>query len=416
MILLKASKLYIVEGVAEEPIMRERARRLEACIDAETVEYLGDEELSRVIRAGGLGEERCGMKAEIEPVVIFNRFRFDDPPETQKKRRDQFPELFTKTRLAGYGGFDWRESGSPVYRNRTNLVCQPAWQIHSIVGCPFRCAYCHLSRHITMMMNIEELVDRLDENIRKAPGQTLYQYDNYTDIACFEPEYGGSKLLIEYFANRKDEYLELYVGKSDNVDYLLDLDHRGHTICCWSASGQTQSAEIEWNTASMQERITAARRCQEAGYHVRFRLSPIIPVQNWRAENREMIAMMFAETRPDVITFETLRFLDYTQIKELFDLSLIDPEFLHVMEEFQGEKHVQGCQIPDSYREKVYRFIIDELERVSPKTPYALCRGSRAMWDTLADDFARHGQTPENYVCNCGPTSAPGNNLLRTCL
>ena len=42
--------------------------------------------------------------------------------------------------------------------------------------------------------------------------------------------YGAAKLLIEFFARQPGRALELYVGKSDNVDYLLDYDHRGHTV------------------------------------------------------------------------------------------------------------------------------------------------------------------------------------------
>jgi spore photoproduct lyase len=203
------------------------------------------------------------------------------------------------------------------------------------------------------------------------------------------------------------------VGKSDNVDFLLELDHRGHTVVCWSVSGQTQSTRIERGTGPMARRIKAARKCQQAGYRVRFRLSPIVPVRNWQAENRELIERLFAATRPDIVTFEPLRFLDYAMVQECLDTSLLDPEFLEVMKDAQGKPHRPGGEIPDDYRKKVSAFIIAELERVSPETPYAFCREARDLWDHFALDFSRHGQSPDNYVCNCGPTSAPGNPLLR---
>lgn len=78
MIPLKASKLYIVEGVEEDPLTRERVRRLETGIHADIVEHVGDAELNRAFVSGEMNSKRHGMKADIEPVVIFSRFRFDN--------------------------------------------------------------------------------------------------------------------------------------------------------------------------------------------------------------------------------------------------------------------------------------------------------------------------------------------------
>jgi spore photoproduct lyase len=260
---------------------------------------------------------------------------------------------------------------------------------------------------VNLMLNMEDFVSRLDEWIRQCPAQTLFQYDNFTDTVCFEPEYGGAKLLIEYFAGQPGKALELYVGKSDNVDFLLNYDHRGHTVCCWSLSGRTQSRAFEHRTATMDERIESMRKCQAAGYPVRVRLSPIIPVRDWRTENREMLERLFRSVAPDMVTFETIRFLNLKAMKEAFEMSLLDEEFVRAMEAAPETPANQGCEVPDDYRRMVYEFIISELERVSPGTRYALCREKRDLWGCFEHDFARHGQDPDRYLCNCGPDSAP---------
>ena len=406
MLPLSASKVLIVDGVEDDPRMRERAGRLRSGIAADEVRHVSDEELSEIAERELTGLGRHGMRADIEPVVIFNRFRFDDSEDEERHRIEAFPAL-NVSKLNGYGGFEWRDSGSAGYRETTGLVCQPAWQLHTIVGCHFRCAYCHLGWFLNVMLNMEEFVSRLDECLAGCPTQTLFQYDNHTDTVCFEPEYGGARLLIEYFAGKPGRALELYVGKSEHVDFLLDYDHRGHTVCCWSLGGRSQCEEFEKGSASMEGRIEAVRKCQEAGYPVRVRFSPIIPVRGWRDELREMIELLFAAARPDVITFETIRFLDYAQMRELFDLDLLDGDFVLTMQQAQGKPHGQGCEMPDDYRRHVYQFVIAELERVSPRTPYAFCREKRDLWEHFADDFARHGQHPDDYVCNCGPYSAP---------
>ncbi len=399
--------------------MSARARRMLAGIECDDVEHVDDARLAEVATdfcKSPRGRHQSG--ADYDPLVVFNRVRLNEAPEVRAERKERYPILFEfggSFPLAGYGGFYWRYSGTPEHRQQTGTVCQPAWQIHSLVGCRYRCSYCGLGHYINFMMNMEEFIGTLDEEIgTNAPDQTLFQYDNGTDVACFEPEYGGSRLLVEYFAGREGQYLELYVGKSANVDFLLDLEHRGHTVCCWSVSGQTQSTEIERRSAPMAERIEASRRCQEAGYHVRHRFSPIVPVRNWREENREMIELLFSRVRPDVITFESIRFMNYEQTVAQFGEDRLDPEFVAAMKATQGEQVQSGEEVPMDFRREMYRFIIDELERVSPQTPYAFCREKRSTWEYFADDFARHGQHPDEYVCNCAAFSAPGNPLLAT--
>ncbi len=411
---LKAQRVLIVEGVMNEPRAVARAERLLSELNPDSVEHVDDARLCEVLGDREIvGSGRHGMYAEIEPVVIFNRERLDEPEEEGQARMDAHSCL--TRRLAGHDAFYWRRSGTAKHRRETGMVCTPAWQLHTIWGCHYRCSYCGLGHYVNILMNMEEFVEALPGLIAEhAPNQGLFQYDNGTDTVSFEPEYGGTKLMIDFFAGRENQFLELYVGKSANVDFLLDYDHRGHTVCCWSLAGRTQAREFEWLSAGMEERIEASRKCDEAGYHVRHRFSPIIPVRNWREEMREMIELLFANCNPDVITFETLRYMNWEQIEDSFDVDLLDEEFVEVMRTDDRETFPRGNEIPDEYRHKIYRFVFDELQRVSPETPYAFCREQRDTWEYFAEDFERHNQRPDRYVCNCGGYSAPGHELLRT--
>jgi hypothetical protein len=220
-------------------------------------------------------------------------------------------------------------------------------------------------------------------------------------------------MLVELFAAEPDRYLELYVGKSDRVDFLLDYDHRGHTTCCWSLGGETQAREVEKRTASPEARLAAARKCQDAGYLVRMRLSPMVPVVGWEEEIRHLIRRMFGETAPEVVRIEPLRFYDYERLLADFPPGLLDPEFVEGMRTLPADSDAwQRKEFPDDLRVKMYRVVLDEAARVSPRTPAALCRDKQRVWELLQSDFDRWGQRPDNYVCNCGPTSARPNPLL----
>jgi len=274
----------------------------------------------------------------------------------------------------------------PEWRASENRVCQPAWEFHTIWGCPFRCSYCWFGTVLNVIVDIEDFLEYADRRIRElAPPQTLYKWDNGSDINCFEPEYDATRLMVDYFARQRRNFLLLYTGKSDHVDFMLDYPHNGQTIIQWSVSGRTQSTQIEPETAPWDQRIEAAAKCQEAGYPVRFRFSPIIPVKGWREENRELIDLMFRRTKPDVIALCMFGWMDLALAEQCLDFDLLDPQFVDAM---------RGAAP------------LDEIRRVSPDTPVALCLDTPAMWAELAAGLR---QGPDDYVCVCGGHCTPGN-------
>ena len=82
-----------------------------------------------------------------------------------------------------------------------------------------------------------------------------------SDTPCFEPEYGLSKLLAEYYATTPDQHYLIHT-KSANLDFLREIDHRGRTIVLWSVTSPTAARLIEPGSALPEERIEAARRCR----------------------------------------------------------------------------------------------------------------------------------------------------------
>ncbi|NQU43623.1 hypothetical protein HQ520_10075 [bacterium] len=421
MLPVKARGLYIKKEAAEDPRSMARIERMmpfvhyegepEILDDAAWHDLVVREDLNRLRQHGRTADE-------VEPIVVFNQYLYHHTPEERERRRQAYPELFRMGHLqyAGYGGFDWRHSGSDEYRRTTGLVCQPAYAIHSFWGCHFRCAYCNLGNIANVYVNLEDWVDHIREglrNLKNSPSQRLFQWDNGTDNVCWEPEYGGTKLLVDLFAHEPNKYLELYVGKSDNVDFLLNYDHRGHTTCCWSLSTETQAREMEKRTASMEARIASARKCQEAGYPVRIRFSPMAPTTGWEKEMRHMIQRMFEEITPEVLTIEPLRFSNYEGLRRDYPEGLIDPDFMEGMRTIPADApDWDKREFPDHLRIRMYRVVLDEVARISPKTPVGLCREKRRVWDALRDDFTRMGQYPDNYVCNCGPASAGADKRL----
>ncbi len=406
---LRPPAVYVTQRAAADARCVARMGRMLTRIDAPRVREITDEELAQLIQDDGWDGSRrlSGNERTRDSPIVFNRFRWDDIDETGKATvsmpgpgHGQF-----------YGFGPWSRRSRSGNRNTNNIVCQSAYELHTIRGCLFSCQYCYFEYVTNIMLDIEEFADRTMALAARLP-QTLHKYDSHSDILAFEPEYGASAMLTEAFGRQDRAYLMHYT-KSNNVDCLIGAKHNGMSIVCWTLSSHTVSREVERDTATMEERIEAGRRCQEDGYHVRFRFSPVFPIKGWREEYTECLELLLGKVRPDVISILALsRLPDCDMIPRLFDVDLIDPRFLAAAEAARDE--VGGKlygPLPHAAREEIYRFMIDEIRRISPDTPVSTCLETPEMWNALGDEMR---MADDDYVCCCGPMSTPGEPRLCT--
>ena len=182
----------------------------------------------------------------------------------------------------------------------------------------------------------------------------------------------------------------------------------------WTLSCDTVAREIEKKAPSTEDRINAAEMCQKAGYIVRFRFSPIIPIKDWRAENRDMIQKLFAKVKPDLITMDVLGWMSPKQMMNSMDISLFDEGYRELVKKMAGEgvTRVEDSTkqvFPQPNRLEIYRFFINEIRQVSERTPIAICMETENMWKEISGEL---GMTKDNYACCCGPKSVPGHPML----
>jgi hypothetical protein len=159
----------------------------------------------------------------------------------------------------------------------------------------------------------------------------------------------------------------------------------------------------------MQQRISAMERMQRAGYLVRARLSPVVPVVNWQEEYTELFDQLFSRVKPDLVTLELLGWMTVDDLLAMFSPSLFDAEALRQARAARDTlADVHWGPFTQQTHEDVYAFCIDTVQRLSPRTPVSVCHGTAATWKALGGKMR---MTPENYICNCGPLSAPGGSL-----
>ncbi len=413
---VRPEHFYMTEWAHADERCRARMERMMGGfgVSPDRVRIVSEADLGETIAAlhwDELDVRQGRLRFDGDPDVVFNKFRWPDAAQTQEivDRNPvlQKPGGYTHTFLRMlYGCMEPYHYEDGKRKRDSGVGCWSLYDLHSACGCFHKCQYCRRGRVTTLMLNVEEFVDHVDDLMVRNPWQKVFRYDVETDCLILEPEYGMCRALVEHYATLADRYLILF-SKSDNVDFLLDLGHRGHTIMLWTLSTPEVSRLIERDTATTEQRIAAARKCQQAGYTVRFKFKPIIPVANWREQATDMLEQLFAAVRPDNLSMEMLFFDSVAELRELFDVSLFDPDFLALLaqHEASGQMTDHSHPIPEDVRVEVYQHYAAEVKRLSPDTPLALCAETPEAWSRLGPAL---GMSRDSFVCNCGPVAVPG--------
>ena len=257
---------------------------------------------------------------------------------------------------------------------------------------------------MTLMLDLEDFADNVRRTLVARPHQKLYRYDMYSDSICFEPEYGASQILADVFAKSKDQHL-LFYTKSNNVDHLLELANRERCVFYSTLSTDHAAREFEPGAPSLDQRIQAMRRCQEAGYTVRAGFSPIIPIREWREDATVAIEKLFAKVTPDTVRLWLLSMTSVPEFDGAMGFSRMDRRLADMAIRADPQKVGRwNAPFPTEARAEIYAHYIDEIARVSPRTPVSLCSEAPDVWALLKGKLKME---PDGLFCCCGGRSVP---------
>lgn len=190
--------------------------------------------------------------------------------------------------------------------------------IHS-QGCPFDCEYCFLYGYLshqrpTIFVNLPELLQRIKEimvepitaatqqlSSSHPEARLFFHAGEFSDALAYDHLTNLSQPLVELFAPQQRARLEMRT-KSAYVENLLNLAHNGQTVISWTFNPEEIATRLEHQTASLEERIGAARRVQDHGYWVGLRFDPMVWFSDWQKGYRQMIAQIFSALDPQKVT------------------------------------------------------------------------------------------------------------------
>ena len=179
------------------------------------------------------------------------------------------------------------------------LICCNVKVLKAVKNCPFDCSYCFLQDYLntgttSVVEDTGALMAEVDAKLASQPWR-FFRIGTWElgDSLALEYETGQAKALIQAFSKLQNVVLELKT-KSDCVDTILDLDHKGKTVIAWSLNSEEMIAKEEHKTASLEKRLVAMKKVVNAGYLIGLHFDPMIYYSDWKAGYTDLIHRVFA--------------------------------------------------------------------------------------------------------------------------
>ena len=287
------------------------------------------------------------------------------------------------------GSIITRFDKTPVPEEPTDVVCPHFMELKWANGCPYNCAWCYLQgtfRFTGKQPRIKDY-DKILQHVKTFLGNgSQPEILNTGELADSLLSEGTddpfSKFIIPTF-EKQNKHKILFLTKSTDVKNLLKIDKHDTVIMSFSMNALPVAARWE-KAPNVDDRIKAAKKVADAGYEVRIRIDPMVPVFEWEEHYVDLVDRIFRSFMPERITFGSLRGLQST-INNSSDRSWV---------RFLSERSNWGKKIDADTRYAMYKRIIDHLEESYGYHNVALCKETVDMWNRLGMDYRK-------IRCNC---------------
>ncbi len=263
----------------------------------------------------------------------------------------------------------------------SRYTCCDYYILNLGIGCRLECSYCYLQHYMntpfTVFANIDDLLaeareyfgERGDRHFRVGSGQ-------FIDSLDFDELANVHSRLVPALTALPNVTFEIKT-KTDRLDHLLDLDHRGRAVISWSVNPDIIAEVEEGGAPRLAPRLAAASRAVAAGYRVGFHFDPLIHFDGWEQEYERTVAAIFASVPADQVAWISLGALRY------------NPALKPIMEDRFPRSRLTTGELNKGLDGK-YRYFITirrqlfsrlnaAIQNAAPGVPVYLCMEGRAM-------------------------------------
>ena len=264
----------------------------------------------------------------------------------------------------------------PVASEKTR--CCNLLTLDAVESCGFDCSYCSIQSFynqntITFDSGFKDKLLNLNLDKNKTyhigTGQA-------SDSLMFGNREGVLDALFEFARQNPNVILE-FKTKSDNIKYFLENEVPNNILCTWSLNTPTIIQNEEHLAASLDKRISSARKMADKGVKVGFHFHPIVEYENYLSEYKEVYDRLISEFKAQevaLVSFGTLTFIKPV-IKQLRDR-----EFRSKITQMPFEDASGKSSYPDDIKVEMFKHAYVSFEPWHKQVFFYLCMEEHQMW------------------------------------
>lgn len=276
--------------------------------------------------------------------------------------------------------------------------CAKFYKLSVYNNCNFWCEYCYLYLTFrnapvsTHFVNYDRIFAEIVafEKASVPASLRVLNLGELGDPLAVDDITGFSKQIVPFVARQAPTTKLLFLTKSDCIENLLELEHRGRVIVSFSVNTAKVHEYMEHRTPTPLKRLEAAKKVQDAGYEVRLRIDPVFEYSTWEVDYKTLVDQIFAFVSPSRITIGEYR--PAAGLIRHIENRFPDTRLLKINGSLVAE--AGKLRYPPEKRQKMFKTIVDAIRKRDRNVSIALCKENGVVWKSV-------GLNGAGLCCNC---------------
>ena len=282
----------------------------------------------------------------------------------------------------------------PVASDKT--VCCNLMTIDAVQGCSLGCSYCSIQ---TFYTDGKISIDKnLAEKLSKIPLDPSKNYHIGSGQSSDSLAIGNREGVLDAqleFARKNSNIILEFKTKSSNIDHLVKTDVPKNVFVSWSLNPQLFIDNEEHGTASLDQRISSARRLSDKGILIGFHFHPIVYYENYEKDYSDVVKKVMATFEPSEIAMISMGTLTFIKpaIQKLRSTGLSSKVLQIPMADAVGKSSYTR-----EIKAEIFNQVYSQFHHWHDRVFFYLCMEESAVWESVFGEYYSSNTEFENAL------------------